>query len=264
MLIELFLANLFMAFLRFIGLFLLIGPLLSCAAKLPEPDSLRDSYMQLLRKSELDPVSTQVTTDFQNLITQFEGSRYAALAKLRLAEILAAPLTTFINKASDFDQIDLYFQLFLLQNPGHPLTPYVYVRLLEVAYIKSKAGIFVVGTDPKPYLDILKQTTNFKLLYPDKVYQPEVEFYHRYAQQKLAEYEVSIGDWYFTKKYYAAAAGRYSYVLNHFPYFQDLQGLSVRLIDAYIRNQDYPQANDALASFQQLYNYNPFPAYRPR
>jgi len=237
----------------FAGTFFFMG----CAAKEVPPNSLGENYEQLFRKIELEPNSSDSMKKMQDLILQFEGTKYASFAQLALAELLMGQLSESYNRAEDFDYIQSYFSIFLLRNSQHPLAPYILKRLLEMSYIRSRYGIFVYGTNPKPYQDMLAMAKNSRLIYPDSVYKKEILFYLDFAEQNLAEYEENVGDWYSKGEAYFSAANRYEYVMKNFPNYAANKRVARKLIYTYNKNQEKQKAKDALQAFIKIYNANP-------
>ncbi|MBL0691561.1 MAG: outer membrane protein assembly factor BamD [SAR324 cluster bacterium] len=241
-----------LSFITLLGASLLF--LSGCSQPKPDPGSLKEFYEYSLRTSESNPYQTDVLNDFRTIIETYPGTKFASLSSLRLAELSFNGLSSTFNEDKQLKNIELFYRSFLIQNPNHILIPYVLSRLMQVAYIKSINGLFVVGTDPQPYEDSLQIFNNFQLLFPNSIYFDEVQYFAKFSSHKLAKHEESIGDWYFEQQNYAVAISRYLYVLKNFPDYSDKKELSKKLINSFKKNLQFDLVTQYQKFYEELYD----------
>jgi outer membrane assembly lipoprotein YfiO len=171
---------------------------------------------------------------YQSVADQNPGTLLGSFAYLRIAEIHAIQ--------EEWVQADTNYRLFLNANQGSHLTPFVLYRLARVNHLSSYTGLFSrtrdYDRDMKPNRQMIEEYKRFYFLYPESIFLPEVRSFAQAARESLAEYERLVGDYYYDRELYNAAAGRYEYLLLHYPGYPDSDAVVERLVETYRRNQE--------------------------
>jgi outer membrane protein assembly factor BamD len=176
---------------------------------------------------------SEAITKFTQVTTQYPGTRLATFSYLKLGDIL--------SKQEDWVEAETQYRLFLALNANSHFTPFLLYRLLKVNHERSYTGIIFkareVDRDMGPNRQIILEFKRFFLLYPKSAYLEEVRPIFRDARETLAQHELVVGDFYFERGQYNAAAGRYLYLLRNYPEFKGSRRVVRRLIEAYRQNQ---------------------------
>lgn len=175
----------------------------------------------------------EAVTKFQAVADQNPGTMLGSYAYLQIAD--ARVLQDEMSKA------DTNYRLFLGSQETSHLTPYVLYRLAEVNDKESYTGVFFptreTDRDQTANHQLIQDYRRFYFLYPNSMFLPKVRQYANNARNTLAAHERGVGDFYFDRKHYNAAASRYLYLLRHYPDYPEAPAVLKRLIVAYRRNQ---------------------------
>ncbi|MDA8156376.1 MAG: outer membrane protein assembly factor BamD [Actinomycetota bacterium] len=145
----------------------------------------------------------------RQLLLQVKGQdrsgRFAPLAQLRIADSY--------YKQDDMDNaIDQYHQ-FLRMYPDHKYAPYAQYQIGMIYYSQ------IVGVE-RGYGAAQKALSEFETLestYPRNPYKENVDIKIEKCKDIIAGYELLVGKFYFDKKAYRGAIGRFETVLKDFP-----------------------------------------------
>ncbi|MBI3992405.1 MAG: outer membrane protein assembly factor BamD [Candidatus Lambdaproteobacteria bacterium] len=185
----------------------------------------------------------------QNITAQYPGTRLAAFAFLKLADIYALQ--------ESWADAEAHYRQYLAANPGSHLTSYTLFRLLDVNDRNTYTGLFFkereVDRGTSPNKKIILDYKRFLLLYPNSVYLPQIEHIYLDARATLASHELQVGDFYYKRGQYNAAVGRYWYLLRTYPEYPYPEAVLSRLIRAYRRNQQPEQAQEMFSIYRTLF-----------
>jgi outer membrane protein assembly factor BamD len=203
---------------------------------------------------------TDAIEKFQRMATENRGTRLGALAYLRLAELYF--------RQKDWLQAETNYRLFLTANPSSNLNAYVLSRLIKVNHEKSYTGIFFpareIDRDMEPNRKIALEYKRFYLLYPKSTYLEETATFHRAAIETLAQHEQMVGDYYFKRHQYNAAAYRYFLLLRNYPSQVDTRDVLGRLIESYRANQQPGLAGEMQRIYDERFGEKSAAADSPR
>jgi outer membrane protein assembly factor BamD len=192
----------------------------SCAAgptdtgKLSYTGSARQNYrkgVKALRKKELD----EAKKFFKFVKNRFPLSKYAVLAKLRLADVL-------YNQGKFLSAIDAY-QNFLKEHPTH--------REVESGYVPFRVGrahwkmapgdwwLFPPSheKDRTPALATMKVFKRFLERFPDTKYTPKARKIYRKAVRRLARHELYVAKFYLSRGKPKGAILRLQHLIRKYP-----------------------------------------------
>ncbi|MGA2192455.1 MAG: outer membrane protein assembly factor BamD, partial [Nitrospirota bacterium] len=139
-----------------------------------------------------------------------------------------------------------------------------YKRFLEL-HSKNKAAPYVqyqigmcnfkqMGTadrDPEYAVNSVNAFTQLLKDYPSNPYEDEAKEKIRLAQGRVAEHEFMVGNYYYSRGYYKAAAMRFKGIVDNYHGSKDEAETLYKLTDSYIRIKDYDLAKSTLAVLYQ-------------
>lgn len=138
-----------------------------------------------------------------------KSGRFAPLAQLRIADSYF--------KDDDMDNAVDQYHKFLEMYPDHKYAPYAQYQIGMVYYSQ------IVGTD-RGYGAAHKALAEFEALkatYPRNPYKENVDIKIAKCKDIIAGYELMVGKFYFDKKAYQGAIGRFETVLDQFPGYRN-------------------------------------------
>jgi outer membrane protein assembly factor BamD len=162
-------------------------------------DLLRSAETQLQRGRY-----EEARKDLQRLMNQYPESDLVASARLMSARAL------YLGKK--YDEARAEYQRFVDLHPQHE-------RGDEAHYYLGMAYLRQADSPDRDQTFTRKALEEFDLLLsqmPDSQYAPDVRERRGLARRKLAEKELDIGTFYFQRGNYAAASGRFSYLLGQY------------------------------------------------
>ena len=187
-----------------------------------------------------DEFYLEALKNFETLVEEYAGTRLATLSHLKMGDLY------FLQQK--WEESESSYRRFLLLNPRTHLTPYVLNRLIALNYDRNIYGIFLKSRDydrnMEPNRALIREYQRFYLLFPQSTYLKEVQSYQKRALGDLAEHELQVANFYFDKKAYHSAIGRYLYLLKHYPSFPRIVKVAERLIEAYLLNQQPKLADE--------------------
>lgn len=190
----------------------LLGVLQGCAVydylygKPPRRESQR-SDQELARSAEAQMQRGQyeeARKDLQRLMNQYPDSDLIAAARLGTAKAL------YLDKK--YDEARTEYQRFLELYPQNE-------RLDEAHYYLGLAYVRGADSPDRDQTFTKRGLAEFEVLVrqmPDSQYAPDARKRIATARRKLAETEVYVGRFYFSRGHYAAAAGRFERVLSEY------------------------------------------------
>ncbi|MCP4751546.1 MAG: outer membrane protein assembly factor BamD [Proteobacteria bacterium] len=213
-----------------------------------EPETIEQKYDQAIQHMDTGSYSLAIPL-FQGIIDENPGTQYAAYAYLKLGD------ANLLSGESKYDAAETNYRIFLNYASYSHLVPYVLSRLIELNYKRNTSSLFgeeyAYSRDPGHFNSIIMEYQRFYFLYPNSLYLSDAKEYMDKSIEALAEHEFLIGNWYFDHSLFTPAISRYSYVLSHYPNFNQKDKVVWQLIAAYKKNQQ-PEKADELERVYKL------------
>jgi len=142
----------------------------------------------------------------ESIKAQDSSGKYATLAQIRIGD------TYF--KEELYEEAVVEYEHFLKIHPYHKYAPYAQYKL-AMSYFKR---IKTVDVSYSVAQQALKEFENLLRVYPRNPYISIAETKIKMCRSILAEYEFYVGQFYFKKGSYGAAAGRFNVLLQNYPH----------------------------------------------
>src|SRR5699024_11112818 len=108
---------------------------------------------------------------------------------------------------------------FIKQHPRHPRIDYLYYLRGLANYHRNDGGLLGGNTDQRDLSYLHQAFSDFKLLlrnYPDSVYAKDAQMHMIEIRNRLADFELTVAEYYLKRRAYVAAARRASYTIRHY------------------------------------------------
>jgi outer membrane protein assembly factor BamD len=223
--------------LLFLSLFLLLS---ACGGKdtdvaapgsdLDEPDKvLYDRAMHDLERSRF----TIARLALQTLINTYPDSEFLPQAKYALAEsFYREGSTATLNQAeAEFKDYITFFPITDLADDAQLMVAMTHVRQMEKPD-RDRTQALLAEAELKSMID----------MYPDSPLLDEAKVKLRAVQEVLGEGVYRIGNFYYLRKAYPAAADRYQEVLKKYPDFSKMPDVLFNLAEALRNNNNEPES----------------------
>lgn len=172
---------------------------------------------------------------FRILKSRYPYSKYAALATLRIGDAHFKE-EAFLEAASAYKIFrDLY--------PRHEQAAYALFRTGE-SYYQTLPD--TIDRDLEPALAAIDAYSLLLKESPGSPHQKEAEARIKDLREKLSEKEAYVGDYYFKRELYQAAANRYAYLLQNYPEASRNEETIYRLAYSFERMGEFRKAEQAL------------------
>lgn len=172
---------------------------------------------------------------FRILKSRYPYSKYAALATLKIGDVHFQE-ESFIEAASAY-------KIFRELYPKHENAAYALYRIGECYYNLMPS---TADRDLDPATSAIEAYSQYRKEYPGAPEQKKAEERVHELREKLAEKENYVGEFYFKRDLYQAAASRYLYLLENYSEFSFNEIALYRLAYSYERIGEYKKASDAL------------------
>lgn len=172
---------------------------------------------------------------FRILKSRYPYSKYAALATLKIGD------THFKDEA--FLEAAASYKIFRELYPKHELAAYALHRIGESFYNQMPS---TTDRDLDPAQAAIEAYSQLISEYPASPQRPEAEKRIAELRGKLAEKEAYVGDFYYKRELYQAAAGRYLFLLDQYPEQGGAERNLYRLAYSYERIGEYSKAEQIL------------------
>ena len=157
---------------------------------------------------------------FRAIKNKFPYSKYAVDAQLKIADVYYLQ-ESFIEAAASYETFrDLH--------PTHEKAPYAHYRLGKSYFNDIPGNVARDLTSAQKALDIYN---DFLHKYPALPEAKEAEKDRLEIRNRLANKELSIGDFYFKRQYFAGAKPRYTKVIRIFPETEAAHLAQLKLAD---------------------------------
>jgi outer membrane protein assembly factor BamD len=193
---------------------------------------------------------------FERVKTKYPFSKYAPLAELRLAD------SKFAQELYP-EAVEAYKQ-FVQLHPTHDEVDYAELRA-GLAHFRDAPGSFVLfppahEKDQRQLERAAEVLSKFLEKYPKSKYAPEARKTLDQANARLAEHEWYVAEFYFKRKRWAGAVGRYETLVDKFPGTRREPLALLKLAQAAIAQGEKHRARTAL---QKLIVKHPQDPLRP-
>jgi outer membrane protein assembly factor BamD len=209
--------------------------MVACSSSAPPPSSTaEDFYNQGLARLEGSRVFfffetvdyERAIASFQEVIDNFPFSEFAPLAELEIGDAYLA--------LGRFEQAASFYQDFIELHPSHPKVPYALLRNGRCAFDQMLAP----DQDQSKTREAIEQLTALIDRYPASELIDEATDLRRQASDRLALYEVSIGDYYYDAEKWTAALSRYRQAIEGAPQHPGHERTRARIGLALLRTGD--------------------------
>jgi outer membrane protein assembly factor BamD len=169
----------------------------------------------------------------QTLINTYPDSEYLPQAKYRLAESFyrEGSTTTLTQAEAEFKDYITFFPTSDLADDAQLMVAMTHVKQMEKSD-RDRTQALLAEAELKAMID----------LYPDSALLDEAKETLRAVQEILAEGVYRIGNFYYLKKSYPAAADRYKEVLTKYPDFSGSPEALFHLAEALRQNNNEPES----------------------
>ncbi len=195
------------------------------------PEKQYDEGLRLMKKERY----TEAVERFRVLKSRFPYSKFAALAALKIGDAHYQE-ESFIEAASAY-------KIFRELYPKHEMAAYALYRVGE-------SNFNLVPESPDRDLDSATAAIDaYKLLvkdYPDCPYVDDAKKKLAGLRTKLADKEDYVGNFYFIRKQYSSAVGRYRHLLDQYPDSPYNEKALFRLSYSYEQIGEFTKANEAM------------------
>jgi outer membrane protein assembly factor BamD len=174
---------------------------------------------------------------FRILKSRYPYSKYAALATLRIGD------THFQEEA--FLESASAYKIFRELYPRHEKAPYALFRTGESFYNLLPSS---EDRDLEPAQDAIYSYTQLLREFPGSEFEEQAKKRVGELRGRLAAKEEYVGDYYFKRELYSAAASRYDYLFTNFPDVPRKEQDLFNLAYSYERMGEFRKAEESLAS----------------
>ena len=171
---------------------------------------------------------------FEEIKRRYSFTTYAPLAELKLADI-NFEREEYQDAIANYDE-------FIKMHPGHKEVPYA-------IYKKGLSYFNQIGGQDRDLTPTESALTVFEMLlsrYPESSYAQGISEKIDICKQTLAENEFYIGEFYFKKKSYKAAADRFKSTLEKFPGHGPKEAAMLYMAKSYLETGEKEKANNIL------------------
>jgi outer membrane protein assembly factor BamD len=233
------------------GAVLTIALLCGCATAPPEEEELpsAESYYQrgvdtLAGKKTLlffqDIDYPKAIEYFQEVIDNYPYSDFAILAELQIADI-------HFDRA-EYEEASSYYHDFVELHPNHAKVSYALYRNGLCSYNQMRAS----DRDQAPTREAVAQFKALIERYPDSEMAGDAKVRLRECEDRLAQQDIDIGDYYYSQNAWFAAARRYRSALKNFPEHEARTRTLVQLGFCLSRLHQYLEAEAVLRRALEL------------
>jgi outer membrane protein assembly factor BamD len=193
---------------------------------------------------------------FEYVKTKYPFSKFSPLSELRLADLK-------FNQDRFLEAADAYLQ-FVQLHPTHEEVEYAEFRA-GLAYLRDAPGDFKLfppahEKDQRQVEKAVKALRDFVQTRPDSKYAPEAKRHLADAESRLAAHEWYVAEFYYKRKSWAGAAGRYETLVERYPGTRYEPEALLKLARSYVELDEKYRARTAL---QKLIAKHPGNSRRP-
>ncbi|HLB57889.1 MAG TPA: outer membrane protein assembly factor BamD [Gammaproteobacteria bacterium] len=227
----------------------------SCTTTQDPSDAYKgETSQQIFQKGEeavKDHNYTEAIKRFEALDVQYPFDRNVEIAQLHI--IYAYYMS------SDYASAEAAADRFIHAHPANPHVDYAYF-MRGISNYNQNLGVFervfTVDLAQRDLSQIKKAYADFAdlvRLYPNSYYAPAAHQYMVYLRNILADHELEVAQYYFSREAYVAAANRASLVVRHYEGAPAVSSALVIMARSYRALHLQQNENDVLAVLR--YNY---------
>jgi len=217
--------------------------ILSCAEKKPEDFTEDKALFEYATRLYKDNSMTQAITFFESLKNRFPQSPFAQESELKIAD-------AYFEKG-DYIEAEVMYRNFRTLHPAHLKIPYAVYRMGLSQYKRKPKSIDRDQTEGQNALTTFRELLNG---WPNSDEAKEAKTYVEKCERDLIEREIYVGNFYFQKKKYSAAATRFKNAAKS-ETFDDLKmKAKYRLGETYLELKDAENAKNVLAEVAAIKN----------
>lgn len=209
------------------------GLLCNGCAKKEQPqtpeDYLRLGDRELGRKRE-----TQARKYYEQFIEQYPDSDLKAQAQFKIADAL--------YRGRNYLEARFEYQKFLELYPLHPLASRAQFQL----GMCSLQTIQTFDRAQQHTKEALQAFRLFRSKYPQDPLMAQAEEHVQFLRRRLAAHEFAVARFYYKKKAYHAAIGRFLNLIQVYPDVPDIDAALYMLADSYREEENYVKAQGVL------------------
>jgi len=177
---------------------------------------------------------------FQEVIDNYPYSDYAILAELQIGDI------HFQRK--EYEEASSYYHDFVELHPNHAKVSYALYRNGLCSYNQMRAS----DRDQGPTREAVAQFKALLARYPQSEMVPDAQKRLRECEDRLAQQQIMVGDYYYANHAWYAAARRYRAALNDYPDHTERVRTLVRLGFSLSNLREYLEAESVLRKALEL------------
>lgn len=182
---------------------------------------------------------TKALEQFNRVRNYHRDDPHAVMAELAIADL-------YFKKA-EWDQARLAYEDFQRMHPHHDQTDYVVYRTGLCLWRKAPA---IAARDQVWTRQAVNTWSGFAARYPDSELLPDVQEQLQEGRDRLAHKEFIIGEFYFRRQAWRAAAGRFEGLLRQYPNASDRPRALAMLGICHVREGDVEAARATLAKLE--------------
>lgn len=179
---------------------------------------------------------------FQEVIDNYPYSEYATLAELKIADVHF--------EQGKFEEAASYYQDFVELHPNNPRVDYAIFRNGLCAFQRLRSP----DRDQTPTHEALDQFRALLQRYPDSEYAGQAREMVALGEDRLAEHDAHVGDFYLQRRRCHAAEQRYRSALINYPHHTERLETMYRLGQALICMR---RDEEAIGLYQQVLSEGP-------
>ncbi len=200
---------------------------------LPEETASSDEALFKLGEEYLKKDPEKAILFLRQVIDSFPKSFYAQRAKILIAD-------SYFKKGDEANLIlaAAEYREFISLYPTSPSVPYCQYQI-AMTYFKNALK---PGRDQSKTVQALQEFRKVVANYPSSEYARMAEEKIKDCENRLAEHEFSIGEFYYKTRAYRAAIGRLSDILTKYPEFKKMDAVYYYIGDGYFQSRNYEAA----------------------
>lgn len=200
---------------------------------LPPETASSDEALYKLGENYIRKDTEKGVLFLRQLIDSFPKSFYAQRAKLLIAD-------TYFKKGDETNLIlaAAEYREFISFYPTSPSVPYCQYQIAMTSYKK----VLKPGRDQTKAVIALQEFRKVVTTYPNSEYAQMAQEKIKDCEQRLAENEFLVGQFYYKSKSYRAAVNRLQDILTKYPEFKKMDAVYFYLADIYLRSKRYDES----------------------
>jgi len=218
---------------RFLAMIVLYGVIATGCSSTPDP-------------TPTDPQVALSGTDEQIFVGDSIEMNYDPNVIMKRAE-------AYFEKESFLEAI-VEYKHFLDLHRNHMLAPYAQYKIATSHYKRFKT----IDRDPEPIQESLASFRKLLTEFPDNRYETEAHEKITSCQEHLALHDLFVGQFYYNRESYLAAAHRFKHIVERYPALETAGEAKYHLAETYEKLGNVEWAKDWLIDLVQDHGDHPF------